>query len=190
MTKTLFLMFAAIAVFLIVALALPALTQLIKPLAQKAHDGLFGYMARAGLVLGMTTLAANKSRAYEIGDYNDLPMVATDIIYEGSAVGDNGSGLARPLVALDPFLGFATRQADNSAGAASAVRVQVKQKGEIVLDVVGAASADDVTTTVYAADDDTFTLTSSGNTAIGKVVRWVSGTSCVVYFEALQLRSL
>lgn len=138
----------------------------------------------------MTTLAANKSRAYEIGDINALPMVGTDIIYEGSAVGDNGSGLARPLVAADPFLGFAVRTADNSAGAASAMRVEVKERGKIELAVTGAASADDVGVAVYASDDDTFTLTSSSNSAIGKVARWVASTTCVVYFEAVQVRSI
>lgn len=138
----------------------------------------------------MTTLAAAKARAYEIGDTQALPMIAADIIYEGAAVGDNGSGLARPLVALDPFLGFAKRTADNSAGAASALRVEVKTRGQIELPVVGASSAADVSETVYASDDDTFTLTSTGNTAIGKVARWVSGTTCVVAFEALYERSL
>jgi hypothetical protein len=138
----------------------------------------------------MTTLAVNKPRAYEIGDHNFLPMVATDIIYEGAAVGDNGSGIARPLVAGDPFMGFAMRKADNSAGAASAVIVEVKQRGEIVLAVTGAASAADVGETVYAADDDTFTLTVGSNTAIGKVARWVASTTCIVAFEALQVRSL
>jgi hypothetical protein len=138
----------------------------------------------------MTTLAVNKPRAYEIGEHNSLPMVGTDIIYEGAAVGDNGSGLARPLVAADPFLGFAMRKADNAAGAASAVNVDVKQRGEIQLVVTGVASAADVGETVYAADDDSFTLTAGSNTAIGKVARWVSSTTCVVYFEALQVRSL
>ena len=138
----------------------------------------------------MTTLAANKPRAYELSDYNELPMVAADIIYEGAAVGDNGSGIARPLVAADPFLGFAMRKADNSAGAESAINVMVKQRGEIQLAVTGVASADDLGATVYASDDDTFTLTSTSNTAIGKVARWVSSTTCVVYFEAVQYRSL
>lgn len=138
----------------------------------------------------MTTLAANKPRAYEIGDLNDLPMIGNDVIYEGAAVGDNGSGLARPLVAADPFLGFANRTADNTGGSASAVNVQVKERGKIQLSVTGVASADDVGQTVYASDDDTFTLTSTSNTAIGKVARWVSGTTCVVYFEAGYSRSI
>jgi hypothetical protein len=138
----------------------------------------------------MTTLAANKPRAYEIGDTQMLPMIAADIIYEGAAVGDNASGLARPLVAGDPFFGFAKRTADNSAGAASAVRVEVRTRGQVEIPVVGAASAADVSETVYASDDDTFTLTVGTNTPIGKVARWVSGTTCVVDFEALYARSL
>lgn len=138
----------------------------------------------------MTTLAADKARAYELGDLQDLPMIAADIIYEGAAVGDNGSGLARPLAAADPFLGFAERIADNSAGAASAKNVRVRTRGSVVVAVTGAASAADVGEAVYASDDDTFTLTSSGNSAIGKVARWVSGTTCVVYFEALTHRSI
>lgn len=140
----------------------------------------------------MATLAADKVRPFELTgtpDLNDLPVVATDIIYEGAAVGDS-SGLARPLVALDAFLGFAERQCDNSAGAASAKNVRVRSRGFVQLPVTGAASADDVGATVYASDDDTFTLTSTGNSSIGKVHRWVSGTTCIVYFEAAALRSL
>lgn len=141
----------------------------------------------------MTTLAADKPRTYVVRGYeatDDLPVIASDIIYEGAAVGDNGSGLARPLAAADPFLGFADRQCDNSAGAASAKNVKVRTRGCVVLTVVGASSAADVSETVYASDDDTFTLTSASNTAIGKVSRWISSTTCEVAFEALPHRSL
>lgn len=141
----------------------------------------------------MTTLAADKPRIFPVRPYEvttELPVIAADIIYEGAAVGDNASGLARPLVALDPFLGFAQRHVDNSAGAASAKNVVVRTRGCVVLAVVGASGAGDVGETVYASDDDTFTLTSAGNTAIGKVSRWITGTSCEVEFEALPFRSL
>jgi hypothetical protein len=138
----------------------------------------------------MATLAQDKPRAFGVGDFNELPVIASDIIFEGAAVGDNGSGLARPLVAADPFLGFAKERCDNSAGAASARNVKVFERGKIELDVVGVTSADDVGETVYASDDDTFTLTAGSNSAIGKVARWVSGTRCVVYFEGVQVRSL
>ena len=163
---------------------------MLRSVGDSVHSNLQQHMARSGLLLTMTTLAADKARAFALGDIQELPMIAADIIYEGAAVGDNGSGLARPLVATDPFLGFAERTADNSAGAASAKNVRVRTRGQVQLTVVGASSAADVSETVYASDDDTFTLTSTSNTAIGKVSRWVSGTTCIVAFEALPFRSL
>jgi hypothetical protein len=141
----------------------------------------------------MATLPIDAVRRYEANFdpvFNDLPVVAADIIYEGAAVGDNGSGLARPLVAGDPFYGFAHRQCDNSGGAASAKLVRVRQRGMVEIPVVGATSAADIGDTVYASDDDTFTKTVGSNTPIGKIARWVSGTTCIVAFEAVQLRSL
>lgn len=138
----------------------------------------------------MAPLTQDKPRALGVGDVNELPVIASHVIFEGCAVGDNGAGLARKLVALDPFLGFAKEQCDNAVGAASARLVKLWERGKIELDVTGVASADDVGQTVYASDDNTFTLTSTGNTAIGKVARWVSGTKCIVYFEGEQLRSL
>jgi hypothetical protein len=133
----------------------------------------------------MTTLAANKPRAYELGDNQEYPVIATDIIYEGAAVGENASGYARPLAAGDVFLGFATRKADNSTGAAGAINVEVKRKGQAQLAVVGATAvtAND-RPLVYASDDDTFTLTASTNSIIGRVSRWVSSAVCVVEFDA------
>ena len=135
----------------------------------------------------MATLAADVKRDYVLNSpegRTSHPMVGTDIIYEGAAVGDNASGLARPLVAGDPFFGFAMRRADNSTGAASALNVAVRTEGAVVLTVVGAASAADVSEIVYAADDATFTLTTGSNTIIGKVQRWVTSTTCVVDFSA------
>jgi hypothetical protein len=138
----------------------------------------------------MTTLADNKPRDYETGQFNDLPVVATDIIYEGAAVGENGSGYFRPLVAADNFAGFAVKKADNSAGIAGAINVKVQQKGRIQLSVTGVTAVTDEGSNVYATDDNTFTLTSSGASAIGKIIRWISGTSCIVAFEALSVRSI
>lgn len=141
----------------------------------------------------MATRASDIARPFELtgeAAFNDLPVIASDIIYEGSAVGDNGSGLARPLVSADPFLGFAMTQCDNSAGAASAKNVRVRSKGYAQLTVVGVASAADVGESVYASDDDTFTLTASTHGTIGKVARWISSTTCIVYFEAVPQRSL
>lgn len=138
------------------------------------------------VAVGMTTLAADKARPYELGTIQQYPVVAADIIYEGAAVGENGSGYARPLVALDPFLGFAESKVDNSAGAAGALDVRVRMKGQVQLAVAGATAitAND-RPLVYASDDDTFTLTSTSNTCIGRVSRWISSGVAIVEFDAL-----
>lgn len=131
----------------------------------------------------MTTLAKNVARAFELGELNTVGVIAADIIYEGAAVGDNGSGYARPLTAGDPFLGFAEEKADNSAGAAGALNVTVKTKGRVQL-AIGSLAITDVGKPVYASDDDTFTLTAGSNSAIGRVVRFVSSGVGIVQFDA------
>lgn len=134
----------------------------------------------------MTTLAVDKPRAFELGSIQEYPVVATDIIYEGAAVGENGSGYARPLNAGDPFLGFAESKADNSTGAAGDKRVRVRMRGQVQLAVAGATAvtAND-RPLVYASDDDTFTLTASTNTIIGRVARWIESGVAVVEFDAM-----
>jgi hypothetical protein len=131
----------------------------------------------------MTTLAANVARSFELGDQNDLPVIADDIIFEGAAVGGNGSGYSRPLVGGDPFHGFAVEKADNTDGAAGAITVRVKTKGRVSLAISGLAITD-VGKPVYASDDNTFTLTATSNSAIGRVIRWVSTGVGIVEFDA------
>jgi hypothetical protein len=132
----------------------------------------------------MTTLAANVNRNYELGDYNAIPVIASDIVYKGAAVGDNGSGYARPLVAGDPFLGFADSQVDNAAGSAGDKAVSVLMRGSVVLSVTGATGVGDVGEAVYASDDATFTMTASTNSYIGRIVRHISSTTVLVAFDA------
>ena len=130
----------------------------------------------------MTTLAADSARAFELGSINSMPVIAADIVYEGSAVGEGAGGNARPLVAGDPFRGFAESKADNAAGAAGDVRVRVRTKGLVEL-AISALAITDVGKDVYASDDDTFTLTQGANTRIGNVHRWVSTGKGVIAFE-------
>lgn len=141
----------------------------------------------------MATLSVDTPRVFETGhdEYlNEIPMVDNDIIYDGAAVGDNASGLARPLSGGDVFLGFCTKNADNTGTghAASAINVKVKGRGVAKLTVTGVSSAADVSEIVYASDDATFTLTASGSSAIGRVLRWVTSTTCMVYFQAKYLQ--
>jgi len=144
------------------------------------HD-LSGLMPGLAAV-GMTTLAADQPREYFLGDFDEYPMIATDIIYKGAAVGDNGSGYARPLVAGDPFRGFAELKTDNSAGAAGDQYVRCRTRGSIKL-AISALAITDVGKDVYASDDNTFTLTQSTNTRIGYVKRWIATGYGVIEFD-------
>lgn len=134
----------------------------------------------------MATASAPIQRAYEVGDLNSHNMKASTKIYQGSAVGvASGTSVARPLVATDKFVGFATDTFDNSTGADAAKTVLVKSEGMVVLTVVGLAATTAVGTSVYASDDATFTLTSTSNSLIGKIHRVESGAvKAVVSFNA------
>lgn len=142
----------------------------------------------------MTTLAANSVRDFEAGFeelQNDLPIIASDTIFEGAAVGENGVGYMRPLVAGDPFVGFAVRQCANEApGAAGDKKVRLRSQGVVRLTVAGVTSiaVGQDGTDVYASDDDTFTLTASGNSKIGRLYRFVSSGIAFVYFQATSLQ--
>lgn len=144
----------------------------------------------------MATLAADKPRAYELTgahpNYNEIPAIASDIIYAGAAVGESSSaGTGRPLAAGDNFMGFAVEQCDNSAGAAAAKRIKVLSTGVVWLTVTSGDNINDYGDTVYASDDDTFTMVSTGNSSIGKLKRYDSGTGkCLVAFEGVAARSI
>lgn len=132
----------------------------------------------------MTTLAADNPRTYELGDLGDFPVIASDIIYEGAAVGENGSGYSRPLQAGDAFQGFALEQADNSAGSAGDINVHVRRRGRVVLSISALAITANDHPPVYASDDNTFTLTRGSNSFVGVVSHWISTGLAVVEFDA------
>lgn len=132
----------------------------------------------------MTTLSVDKPRDFQLGELEDYPVIAADIIYEGAAVGENGSGYARPLQAGDRFLGFALEQCDNAAGSAGDKAVHVRTRGRAVLPISGLAITANDRPAVYASDDDTFTLTRGSNSLIGFVSRWISTGNAVVEFDA------
>ena len=121
----------------------------------------------------------------------DFAEIAMSQEREGAAVGESSSaGTMRPFVYADTFWGFAVSQCDNSAGAASAKNVRLRMRGVAKLTVATAASAADNGAAVYATDDNTFTLNSSAATQIGKVLAWITSTSCWVYFEGAPVRSI
>lgn len=132
----------------------------------------------------MTTLAADALRNFELGDINEYPVIASDIVYAGAAVGRvPASGHVRPLTSADNFVGFAELRCDNSAGAAAARNVRVIASGKVQLSVSGAVITD-VDQPVYATDDDTFTFNPVGGIFIGRVSRFVSSGVVIVQFNA------
>jgi len=131
----------------------------------------------------MTTLSADTARDFEIGDRNEFAVIASDIIYEGAAVGlVKASGHARPLTSADQFAGFAEKQADNSAGAAAAINVRVHRKGAVKLAVTGAVITD-VGCPVYAQDDNAFSFLKTSGVFIGFARRFVSSGYMIVEFD-------
>lgn len=125
----------------------------------------------------MTTLAAAEPNVRVLGGLNDIPMIATDIIFEGAMVGDNGAGLARPLVAGDKFLGHCMETIDNSAGAASAKTVKVWGGMRYRMSVALVGVITDYNQPVYASDDGALTFFGGdGNSFIGVVTRYESAT--------------
>lgn len=146
----------------------------------------------------MATLSVDTPRVYETGHdnwVNELPVIDNDIIYDGAAVGELAdTGTYQPLgtgSTVDKFAGFATEKADNTVTGHSAGfrKVKVVQKGRIILSVTGVTAITDVEKIVWATDDNAFTLTyAAGAVEIGRIARWISGTSCVVSFKAYNLR--
>lgn len=138
----------------------------------------------------MATLAADKVRKFRnLGPAIELPAVASDIIYRGAAGGDS-SGNIRPLQAGDVFVGFTDANCNNSAGSAGDKGVSLYVEGEVLLSITGVSSENDLSTAVYASDDDTYLLTASGNSSIGKISQWVTGTQAWVKFQGAAQRSI
>lgn len=135
----------------------------------------------------MPTLAADALRTLEIGEIQEYPVVAADIIYSHAAVGlVDASGYARPLVGGDRFVGFAEKRCDNSAGAAAAKTIRVMDAGKVVLNVAGAVITD-VRQPVYATDDDTFVFSPVGGSFIGFVSRFISAGVVLVDFDVSRM---
>lgn len=137
-------------------------------------------------------LSADAPRTYGTGvqpTFTSLPMTSNVTIYQGSAVGESTTaGTYRALVAGDTFAGFAHEGQVNASGGSS--RVKVRTKGIIRMPVTGASAVTQNGETVYASADDTLTLTSTSNSAVGKVIQWITSTTCDVYFEAAIVRSI
>ncbi len=94
---------------------------------------------------------------------------ASTTIFKGSLVGLDSNGYARPLVAGDPFVGFAFENLDNSAGADGDESLRCDTTGDFDYALAGATLAN-IGDAVYASADDTLTLTATSNSFVGHLV--------------------
>jgi hypothetical protein len=134
----------------------------------------------------MTALATDSNRIYELGDINQVPVKGSSIIYQGAAVGGHSSGYARSIANGDKFLGFADEHIDNSGGGDGLKTVRVRKCGAILLDISGVALGD-IGKSVYATDDNTFTLSDTNAVYIGQISRIDSSGVALVEFDVAAL---
>lgn len=132
----------------------------------------------------MTTLSVDTPRTMELGYIAEYPVIASDIIYEGAAVGlVVSTGHARPLTSADIFVGFAEKQVDNSTGAAAALNVRVVKSGSVYLPVTGAVITD-IGAPVYASDDNTFSFSPVSGVFVGTARQFQASGYVTVEFNA------
>lgn len=120
-------------------------------------------------------MAATKdlSLLFEVGDFASRPLAASAVVFRHTAIGQvSGANTFRALVAGDKFAGIALDGADNTGGAAGAVTVHTRITGRVLLTVAGADATTAVGTAVYASADDTYTLTSTSNSPMGKIAAY------------------
>ena len=145
----------------------------------------------------MAALTAPAPRKIEVKkSFQDMPMTAAKV-YEGSALSDTsstapgvaGTNVVRSYTSPENFIGIALATVDNSTGTAGSQTIPVLTEGIVQLVVTGATAAS-VGANVYATDGNTFTTTLTANTAIGVIVKIISGTTVLVKIQGCQYRSI
>lgn len=142
----------------------------------------------------MTAASADRQAYRKPGDYVQYPVIATDIIYNGTLIANNighatEGGYAKPMEneQFNVFLGVADEKVDNSAGAAGAKNVKVWKTGSFIFDFNGTPVAADIGKQVYAVDDKTVGLAGAAATSyeifVGTITEIVSTTQVRVRID-------
>lgn len=130
------------------------------------------------------TLSANTPINEMLGDFEDFPLYQAIHAYEGAMIFNRADGYATNAAGGLLFLGHADAESDNSSGASGAKNVRVRRGAYRCQVTLTGVALTDQGKDVYASDDGTLTLTSSGNSRVGKVVRYVTTNTCIVEFQA------
>ena len=132
----------------------------------------------------MVKLTKDVTRTYELGDINEFPVLGGELIYQGGAIGlQVASGYARGLLPTDKFLGFAENHIDAVNSSDGEKNIRVKKKGAAILEIPGITLVD-VGKSVYATDDNSFTLSNTGSVYIGQISRFEFDERVIVDFDS------
>lgn len=125
--------------------------------------------------------------AYSEGDIVEYPVAASTTIYAGAFVVIDANGWATKMVggtANQKFVGVAVETADNSTGANGAKRVKVlRRHGAVVERIASSLTQASVGLIAYAADDNNITTTAGTNTAVGRIVEFITATLCRIAIQ-------
>lgn len=125
-------------------------------------------------------LSANREVDHYVDQELRTGAVAASMhIYKGALVEWGPTGYLRPVTGAGQFAGLAYEEGDNSGGGDGDVSVRVFTIGDFGLPLSGAVQAS-TGTGVYASDDGTLTLDSSGSTFVGFVQGLVSSGNIVL----------
>jgi hypothetical protein len=124
----------------------------------------------------MAALSGNRNTVERSNNLFNFPVAASTKIYQGSLVCINSSGLAVPAATSTTLkcVGRAEQLADNSAGLASAITIQVKRG---CFKFANSAAADlialkDIGSNAYLVDDQTVALTNGTNSrSVAGIIR-------------------
>lgn len=110
-----------------------------------------------------------------------LPVAMDAHIYKGALVGLSG-GYARPLEAGDIFAGVAYEEMDNTAGQPGDLVVRVFTQGDFEHELAGADRVHNFGP-IFALDDQTLTVNSSGHSFVGHQIDVVGDDRIVVRIQ-------
>ena len=134
----------------------------------------------------MSVLIRDRNTVRKAGEYASYPVGAGVKVYAGSMVCIGADGYAVPGAdtAGLKFVGVARAYADNTAGAAGALSVEVWRRGSFELSASGMA-AGNVGDSVCVVDDQTVALTAGTTNHIpcGRVSEFNSAASVYVDIE-------
>lgn len=134
------------------------------------------------------SLIENKPMTFAQGK-NSIPAGAGVEVFHGAMIsvslGDSyvGKGYGRPLEAGETFVGHAMEYVDNTEGSDGDADIELRDGDSYRLVVpLSGVSQNDVGSYVYASSDETLTLTDSGNTLVGVVIRYRGTDEAEVLF--------